>query len=126
MRVLVCGSRTFEDRVPIETMLHGYHDQALAWDEVPHVIEGGAKGADSIAGAWADSMECPHEQYPADWGQHGKRAGFIRNQQMLDEGKPDVVWAFVDKPLRNSRGTADMVRRARNAQLPTYVVEVAS
>jgi hypothetical protein len=42
---------------------------------------------------------------------------------MLDEGKPDVVWAFVDKPLAESRGTADMVRRAKKAGVPVFVTE---
>ena len=39
-----------------------------------------------------------------------KSAGHIRNQVMLDKGKPDVVVAFP-----GGRGTADMVRRAEGA-----------
>jgi hypothetical protein len=41
---------------------------------------------------------------------------------MLDKGKPDVVWAFVSKPLEESRGTHDMVKRAKAADIPVYVV----
>lgn len=61
------------------------------------------------------------EKYPADWEKYGKVAGPIRNQQMLDEGKPDVVYAFTDD-LSNSRGTADMCRRANKAGVPVYVI----
>lgn len=35
-------------------------------------------------------------RFPAKWNEHGKAAGPIRNQQMLTEGKPDVVFAFHD------------------------------
>jgi hypothetical protein len=47
----------------------------------------------------------------------------VRNQHMLDNGHPDLVAAFVDKPLSESKGTADMVRRAIVAGVPVYVIE---
>lgn len=119
MRVLVCGSRTFDDGGVVASVLYGL----VAKHGPITVIEGGAPGADTHAGAWAELRGAQHEHYPADWDRHGKAAGPIRNQQMLDEGKPDVVWAFVDKPLVDSRGTHDMVQRAKRAGLPTYVVE---
>jgi hypothetical protein len=128
-RVLVCGSRDWTDDNAIWCVLNGYlHD-----DMPMTVIEGGARGADRIARVWTRHnkylpsllQRVEHLPFPADWAQHGKAAGPIRNQQMLDEGRPDVVWAFVTKPLEQSRGTADMVRRARTAGIPTYVVEVA-
>lgn len=65
------------------------------------------------------------EAYGADWDTHGKAAGPIRNQRMLDEGQPEIVFAFTDD-LAASRGTADMVRRARAADLPVYVIGRAS
>jgi hypothetical protein len=46
----------------------------------------------------------------ADWEKLGRSAGPIRNQAMLDEGRPDLVVAFP-----GHHGTADMVRRARAA-----------
>lgn len=50
------------------------------------------------------------DEYPADWDNHGKRAGPIRNQRMLDQD-PDLVIAFVPK-TGITRGTGDMVKRA--------------
>jgi len=50
--------------------------------------------------------------FPADWKSYGKGAGPIRNQLMLDEGKPDLVLAF-HNDISSSRGTADMIRRAK-------------
>jgi hypothetical protein len=68
------------------------------------VIHGGANGADYIAGRWAqDTGGIPVEEFPADWNRHGNSAGPIRNQEMLDKGKPDLVVAFP-----GGRGTADI------------------
>ena len=53
--------------------------------------------------------------YPAQWDVYGRRAGPIRNQEMIDEGKPDGVVAFP-----GGKGTADMVRRAEAAGLKVW------
>lgn len=63
------------------------------------------------------------EPHPADWNKHGRSAGPIRNQEMLDSGL-NFCFAFVDKPLAESKGTADMVRRCRAAGVQTIVFEV--
>lgn len=122
MRVLVCGSRTFSDRTIVWAALGGLDTK----DSIT-VIHGNANGADVLGGEWACRPNripaATVEAYPADWTKHGKAAGPIRNQQMLVEGRPDIVLAFVDKPLAASRGTADMVRRAKRDGIPTYVIE---
>jgi hypothetical protein len=131
VRVLICGSRDWKRQEPIYCVLNGY-----AADDMPVVVlHGGAPGADSIASVWAHlnrervTGSTPAEPlvleqvWPADWEQHGKAAGPIRNQRMIDEGNPTTVWAFTAKPLAESRGTADMVTRARKAGIPVYVVE---
>lgn len=126
MRVLVCGSRDFNDAGIINIVLDGLHcaatDPATGAVHLT-IIEGGAKGADSIAGLWATASSLPNLHFPAQWDVHGKAAGPIRNQQMLDEGKPTEVWAFINKPLAQSKGTYDMVTRAKKAGLPVHVVE---
>ncbi len=130
MRVLVCGSRTFQDRAHLEAVLHGlcyvyYGNWVFGEDDKEFiVIQGGARGADELADQWADSVRTEVLEFPADWDRYGKRAGYVRNQQMLDEGQPDLVVAFVDKPLPESRGTAMMVDIARKAGIKTIVVEV--
>lgn len=122
VRVLVCGSRTFDDMGAVCTVLDGM--DMFATGNLA-VIHGGARGADSLAAEWAKVNGKPEARFPAEWDRHGRRAGYVRNQQMLDEGKPDVVWAFVDKPLADSKGTNMMVRLAADAGVPTYVVQRA-
>lgn len=104
MRVLVCGGRDFLDRDHLFAVLDAMRD------EIDSLICGGARGADDLAYTWACRRDVPAELYMADWERHGRRGGPIRNQRMLDEGKPDLVLAFPGGP-----GTADMVRRARKA-----------
>ena len=111
MRVLVCGGRDFDDGYVLECTLNRL--------KIPptHIIEGGASGADHLAALWAGFHSVPHTTFQADWKAHGRAAGPIRNQQMIDEGKPDLVIAFP-----GGKGTADMVRKARAAGVD--VIEV--
>lgn len=106
MRVLVCGGRDFSDKVAGWGWLQAVHLKR----GITTLIEGGATGADALAASWAVVEGVPIEQFPADWETHGRAAGPIRNQRMIDEGKPDIVVAFP-----GGRGTADMVRRAEKA-----------
>ena len=104
MRILVCGGRDFFDYPYVCEVLKKYEGKATV------VITGSGRGADKLGEEWADDWELPLLRFPANWEYFGKAAGPIRNQQMLDEGKPDVVVAFP-----GGRGTADMVRRAKSA-----------
>ncbi len=74
------------------------------------IIAGGATGVDRAAIDFAIINYCIWMEYPADWKKYGKAAGFIRNKQMLDEGKPDLVVAFP-----GGKGTAMMVTLANQA-----------
>lgn len=113
-RVLVCGGRDFRDRALVfETM-----DALLKERGIATVIHGCASGADHEAEVWSVSRRLKVMRYAADWKQHGRAAGPIRNAKMLADGKPDVVVAFP-----GGRGTADMVRRARAANVEVIEVE---
>lgn len=115
MKVLVCGGRDFENRALMYEVLDLIADEAKsAGDPIEAIIAGGAKGADFLADVWAISRNVRSIAFIADWARHGKAAGPMRNQRMLDEGKPDLVIGFP-----GGRGTADMLRRARAAGLPT-------
>ena len=118
MRVLVCGGRDFDNWALMAGVLRiCYGDKKGKPRKGDVMITGDACGADWLARAYAKDTNRKYEGYPADWKKYGKAAGPIRNQQMLDEGKPDIVVAFP-----GGVGTADMVRRARKAGVE--VIEV--
>jgi hypothetical protein len=81
------------------------------------VIHGGARGADAMAGMAAKWCRLPVEEYPADWRTHGRRAGFLRNLEMLDQ-RPDLVIAF---QRNGSRGTQHTIDEARKRGIPVEV-----
>jgi hypothetical protein len=73
-------------------------------------MEGGARGGDRCARNWAISRGVTYRTFDADWTRYRHRAGPIRNQQMLDEGCPDLTIA-----LPGGKGTTDMVLKSRAA-----------
>ena len=77
------------------------------------IVQGGAPGADRLANDIANEFGITCETYDADWEKYGKRGGYIRNKQMLEQGKPDMVVAFYDG--KKTKGTAMMVGLARDA-----------
>lgn len=107
LRVLVCGGRNYSDEATVDSALDFIHKK---WDDIDVLIDGGATGADTLCRDWAYRNEVETRTFMADWKKHGKAAGPIRNQQMLDEGKPHMLVAFP-----GGRGTADMVSRAKKA-----------
>lgn len=113
MRVLVCGSRHFQDYALMEKTL-----EALA---ITTIIEGEARGADTLARRYAERRGLDVLPFPALWDKHGKAAGPIRNKQMLVEGQPELVIAFRGP---NSRGTQNMIDQAKKAGIPVEVIDI--
>lgn len=104
MRVLVCGGRDFNNEAMLKL---GFHLLTADGEVITEICHGGAKGADTLAGKYAEENSIPCKVYPADWDKHGKKAGPIRNCEMLISFDPDVVLA-----LPGGKGTAHMVRTA--------------
>lgn len=116
MRILVCGGRDIHDYWYIKSWLEHYDVNDLKDKNI--LITGGAAGTDTLAHRFGKQFAMKQEVYKADWEKYGRRAGPIRNQQMLDEGKPDLVIAFP-----GGKGTADMVRRTILAGIKVIEIE---
>lgn len=114
MRVLVCGGRDYDDKARVFATLDALH----ASTPITCVINGCARGADTLGAAWAVERGVSRDSYPADWKQLGRAAGPIRNAQMLTDGKPDRVVVFP-----GGRGTANMVKLAQNAGVEVQLVK---
>lgn len=106
--VLACGGRNYDDWQTVYRVLDEIHRERA----ITKLVHGAARGADQLAGAWANRNGVFVARRPADWNRHGRAAGVMRNQAMLDEfrGRLALVVAFP-----GGRGTKDMVTRARYA-----------
>lgn len=129
--VLVCGGRDWPrtqeahnfvmsalDRIFFSRGWYTEMDQYGNWLPTVKIIAGEAKGIDQEAIEYAIINWTDYQGFPADWKKYGRKAGPIRNQQMLDEGKPDLVIAFP-----GGKGTADMVRRAKKAGVEVIEID---
>jgi hypothetical protein len=113
VRVLACGGRSFEDYALLAITMESIRETR----DISLVITGGARGAETIVEEWASAHGIECLVLRADWIGRGRAARPIRNQRMLDEGKPDLVVAFP-----GGRGIADITRMARAAGVE--VIEV--
>lgn len=114
MKVLACGDRNWTDKGLIKSTLESIPDLEL-------VIEGGARGADTLAREAAVELGIEVREYGADWERFGRAAGPIRNRRMLDE-KPDLVIAFHDN-ISKSKGTADTLREAKRRGIGCRLID---
>jgi hypothetical protein len=114
MKVLVCGGREFDDYGRLCDVL----DKVCGWStDFITIINGGARGADRLSSRYAREYGCEVIEVPADWATHGRAAGPLRNQAMLDIHKPDQGVVFP-----GGRGTEDMLLRLFRAKVNTWVV----
>jgi hypothetical protein len=115
MLVLVCGSRTL-----------GMKDYGTIYDRLARlpgdatIMHGDARGVDRKAESLARGFNIPTRAYPADWETHGKKAGHVRNDEMLD--RADLVLAFWNG---FSPGTRSVIEKARERGIPFEVIPIS-
>ena len=128
MKVLIFGGRDFQNKIMMMNAMNNFY---LSNGPITCVIHGDAKGADSMGKMLARNwLEIPDIPFPADWknidvpgavvktnahGQYNAVAGHMRNQKMIDEGKPDWGMCFP-----GGSGTADMKDRLIRAGIPVW------
>ena len=117
MRVIVAGSRTWSDYALLAKELDRLTNKLDRKKLV--ILSGGADGADKLGEKWCFERMVSYQRFPADWHKYGKRAGHIRNSEMLEEGKADALIAFWNG---SSPGTADIIRKARKKGIKVRVI----
>jgi hypothetical protein len=103
MKVAVVGSRDFP-RLDLV--------RQFVWEQerTTVIVTGGAHGVDEAALMEARRLGMDYELYLPEWQIFGKRAGALRNQQIVDAA--DEVVAFWDGKSRGTQITMDMAKRA--------------
>lgn len=114
MKVLICGDRNWADPVTINNFISILPKNTI-------IIQGEARGADTIAKKLGEAGGYTVKGFKANWKQYGRAAGPIRNHQMIDEGKPDLVVAFHNN-IHQSRGTKNMLLQAAEQGIPSFII----
>ena len=122
VKVIVAGSRTFNDFAYLEKHLMAYFKANALHRKDVEIISGTAKGADSLGEQFANKYGLKLTKFPADWNQYGKSAGYIRNEEMAKyagENSDGVLFAFWNNI---SSGTKNMINIARKYKLIINVI----
>lgn len=111
MRLVIAGGREFDNyellKAAVSEVL-GKHPLSQL-----EVVSGAARGADRLGERWARENGVALRQFPADWNQHGKRAGYLRNEEMADYADAVLV-------LPGGRGTDHMAQSAKRRGLKLF------
>lgn len=118
-KVIVTGSRYWASDEHIEIIVREL--SKLPANTV--IVHGAAKGVDTISAVVGELLGFEVRSYPADWKRFRKRAGPIRNQQMLDCERPDIVIGFHDD-IDKSSGTKHMLKISKDAGIKTILHSV--
>lgn len=121
MKVIVAGGREFKDQALMFSKLRLLFGMDRTDPDRAHLVPekfiiGGARGADTLAEDLFKAGKFPYEVCKAEWGNHGKVAGIIRNLEMA--AKADCLVAFWDG---RSRGTRHMIQAALDQDLEVHV-----
>lgn len=116
IRLIIAGSRDFNDYYKLKYYcdLLLYHNK----DSIITIISGTAKGADRLGELYAKERKYKCERYPADWDNHGKRAGYLRNTTMAEISTHLIAF------WNGSPGTRHMIDISKKYKLDSRIVEV--
>lgn len=116
MKILFTGSRAWTDEDAAINVFNAYVQPG------DHVVVGDCPtGLDKMIRDLCYDSETSYDVHHADWKEHGRAAGPLRNQEMVNTG-PDLCIGF---PLENSRGTKDCMTRARMAGVTVITVDTS-
>lgn len=110
-KVVICGSRTASEQADhLENPLvhEVYMLLSNKYDGIGcTIISGGAKGADTFAKNFAKAYDTAFIEILPDWETHGKKAGYLRNIEMLDQDGVSMVIAIWDGKSKGTKHTID-------------------
>ena len=115
IRILITGSRSWDN---IEYIRSAFISLADDYGDGITLVSGACPtGADRLGEIVAAELGWNIQLYPADWNTYGKRAGFVRNSEMIDT-EPDMVVGFV---RNGSKGASMTVNLGKKKGLLTFV-----
>ena len=113
-KILVCGGSHFESygllKVVLSKLIEKFHINI----STSEIVSGHCQGADMLGEKYAEEYGISVKAFPADWGKYKRKAGPIRNKQMIDyisgfENK--LVVAFTTADTVGTRNTVKLAKK---------------
>lgn len=105
MKLGVVGSRTFNDYNLLKDIINNINSTF----KIECIVSGGANGADKLGEKYAIEYNIPTEIYLPDWKKYGKKAGFIRNEDIVKNS--DRIIAFWDGKSKGTKNTINLCKK---------------
>lgn len=117
-KIIIAGGRDFKDYELLKTKVDKIIELLIADNFTIEIVSGTANGADKLGEKYAKEKGYKIAYFPANWDKFGKRAGYIRNEEMANYAQ--ALIAFWDN---KSRGTKHMIDLAKKYNLPTRIIK---
>ena len=119
MKVAIVGSRTFNDYDKLQEFINGVCEKENI--VIDTIVSGGAIGADRLGERYAKENGIPTVVFFAEWNKYGKRAGIIRNVQIIENS--DVCFAFWDGESHGSKHDIELCEKMKKKYFIYYFKE---
>jgi hypothetical protein len=122
-KLIVAGSRNYNDYSEFKKLIDDNMRRILKVNNASDIefVSGGCRGVDKMGEKYAEENGMNVKVFEADWEKYGKSAGPIRNSEMADYG--DALIAFFNG---ESKGTLDMINKAKKKKMPITIINIPS
>lgn len=122
-KLIVAGSRNYNDYSEFKKLIDDNMRRILKVNNASDIefVSGGCRGVDKMGEKYAEENGMNVKVFEADWKKYGKSAGPIRNSEMADYG--DALIAFFNG---ESKGTLDMINKAKKKKMPITIINIPS
>lgn len=112
LKILVTGSRDWTDaRLIQQEIFRVLYETKTTYNSAALIHGACPTGADAIADQSGRDTGMHVVRVPADWSRWGRKAGYVRNAEMV-ELEPDICLAFIRNGSRGASITAQLAEAA--------------
>jgi hypothetical protein len=116
IKCIIAGSRSFDDFEFLKEKTDIFLSKFTCNNKL--IISGTAKGADKLGEKYSHEKNLKLIKMPADWEEHGKKAGYLRNAEMANIATHCIIFRE-----NNSKGSTHMINIAKNKKLNIQVYD---
>jgi hypothetical protein len=119
---LVCGPRDWRDADVVKNTIWKMFNDAKHKPSM--VVFGDATGVDGYVYDLCRDKKINYATFYADWETHGKKAGQLRNKQMIETCRPTLCIAFQREGMEMTKVTANCLRQCSDAGISGTIINL--